>query len=57
MPQGVRGRPLVPESRFNPTPVHVGFVLEGVALGPGFSLGTLFLILSVLDTHMLLIHY
>jgi len=38
---------------FNPTPAHVGFVLEEMALGPGFFLGTLFLILSVLDTHVI----
>ena len=27
----------------HPTTAHAGFVLEEVALGPGFSLGTLFL--------------
>jgi hypothetical protein len=57
MPQAVRGRPLGPEGRFNLTPAHMGFVLEEVALGTGFSLGTLFLIPSVLDTHLLFIHY
>jgi hypothetical protein len=57
MPQAVRGRPLVPEGRFKPTLTHVGFVLDEVALGPGFSLGTLFLILSVLDTHVCFILY
>jgi hypothetical protein len=52
MPQAIRGRLLVPEGRFNPTPAHVGFAPEGMALGPGFSLGTLFLILLVLDALM-----
>jgi len=51
MPQTIRGR------RFNPIPTHVGFVLEEMILGPGFSLGTLFLSLSLLDTHMLFNHY
>jgi len=51
MPQTIRGR------RFNPIPTHVGLVLEEMILGPGFSLGTLFLSLSLLDTHMLFNHY
>jgi len=57
MPQAVRGRHLVPEGRFNPTPAHVGFLLKEMVLGPGFFLSTLFLILTVLVTHMLFNHY
>jgi hypothetical protein len=53
MPQARRSRPLLSGGRFNLTPAHVGFMLEEVVLGTGFSLGTLFLIPSVLDTHVI----
>jgi hypothetical protein len=53
MPRERRSRPLHPGGRFNLTPAHLGFMLEEVALGTGFSLDTLFLIPSVLDTHVI----